>query len=364
MPSLASGTVLDERYRIEASIGSGSFGVVYRALDLQTPAPRSRKPRSRQRRFELVAVKTLRARVGAPEMGERFAREAEICQVLSHPATARLRDAGTAPGEREAPIRYMVFDLVRGLPLDTIVDARGPLRLEEAVHVLVAVLASLGEAHSHGILHRDLKPANVLAVAPDDELTEPADAGELEQLLGVPPLEDYVWREVDKLEIKVLDFGLGKVLAIGERRPKKLTATGMSAGTPHYMAPEQIRGDRGVDYRADIYGCGMLLYRLLAGRPAFEGRTPALVAMKQLRDPLPELPGPLDAHPIREVFQTACAKDREERYTSADAMAWALQCSVDRTLSDAPEPTFEAPPEVVAPPRTGLLRRLFKKRGS
>lgn len=331
--TLQSGQRFHERYAILSRIGGGSFGVVYSAFDLI---------RGRE-----VAIKTLRERsLASPELVQRFEREAEICAQLKNPHTARFHGFEAAPAADEVPrMPYMVFDLVRGLPLGAIVRHRGSLTVHEVAHLLVGILDSLEEAHQLGIIHRDLKPDNVLCVPPAGSFTKPQAAGEIHELLGIPPLGSACWEDLGDAWVRVVDFGLGKILEIEDRKVKPLTKAGMAAGTANYMSPEQLLA-RPIDYRSDIYGVGMLLHRLLTGKETFHGKTVAEVAMLHVKAPLPALPKRWHGHPIEAVFQRAGAKDPESRYPSAAEMAHDLRLILDPSLSELPMPSFERPPEV------------------
>lgn len=347
---LQTGLVFDERYTIISRIGGGSFGVVYAAFD--------------QRAGREVALKVLREKaLKSPDLVARFEREAQICAALSSPHTARLHGfhlaAGT-PVHQEMP--YMVFDLVRGLPLGLILRERRQIRVSEAAHILISVLDSLEEAHHSGIVHRDMKPDNVLCVPPASCFVPPSAVGTVCELLGVPDIEDPVWTDLTDAWVRVVDFGLGKLLAIGDRDVKPLTQAGMAAGTANYMAPEQLRAEA-IDHRADIYGVGMLLHRLITGRETFRGRTIAEVAMAHINAPLPPLPTALDGSPIAAVYRCAGSKNPDERYQTAAEMAHELRLVLDPTLADIPRPDFEHPPEVrVDSGPSSILKRMLGRK--
>lgn len=344
---ITAGVVVDGRFVVEAPIGEGAFALVYRARDRETG--------------ERVALKTPNARaLGDAEQVARFAREAQICGQLEHTNTARMIAGGAIDAAAGRPtLPYLVFEFVRGVPLGLLVDVRGHLGLREAVHVAVGLLASLDEAHGLGILHRDIKPNNVLVEAPPETWVEPDDGDLVTGRLGLPPLDEPVWWNISQLPIKVVDFGLGKLLQVGDRYVQPLTLVGMAAGTVQYMSPEQIRGRIGIDYAADIYATGMLIYRMLVGRAAYGGASAADVAYMHVHAPLPELPEPLADHPITAVFHRAVAKDPADRYPSAAEMAWDLRCAVEPELAGEPRPSFDLPPEVR---QRSLFGRLFGRR--
>src|SRR5689334_17582110 len=199
-------------YEILAPIGAGGMGEVYKALD--------------PRLDRTVAIK-----VSAAQFSERFEREARAVAALNHPYICQIYDVGPD---------YLVMEFIDGQPL------RGPLPADQAVKFSLQILAALEAAHRKGIVHRDLKPANVLLA---------------------------------KSGVKLLDFGLAKQqekpAATAEQTVTlHLTAAHTVLGTPQYMAPEQIEG-READPRTDIFAFGCVLYELLTGRKAFEGRSPS-----------------------------------------------------------------------------------------
>jgi serine/threonine-protein kinase len=348
------GTVLDGRYLIISQIGEGAFGVVYRARELETGQD--------------VAIKTLRtAAAQVQELVARIAREVEICAQLSHPNTARLLNYGLMlRPDLGFEVPYLVFELVQGLPLGEVLVARGKLRLEEAVHVLAETLDSLHEAHLSGILHRDLKPNNVLIEAPEALRTTPAEEGPPHARLGIPAPSDAAWADVTSLGVKVVDFGLGKILlpSGSQSGQHRLTADGTMAGTAHYMAPEQAQGAKDIDFRADVYGVTMLLYQLLTGTLPYDGGGPVAVAMRHINEPLPPLGPPYDGQPIAEVYLRGGAKRREDRFASAAEMAWALRCCVEPALARGSQPPFKRPRRDTGKRVSlGLFSKLFRRGG-
>ena len=339
------GEVIEDRFVVRSVIGAGSFSVVYRSWD-------------RVWRRE-VAVKVMKPEgIGDPEMVARFELEAEICALLKHHNTAQLWDVGVfyPPPFFEDPMPYIVFELVRGVSLGELIAVRGPLSLPETITVIVAVLDSLHEAHMHGILHRDLKPTNVMAVAPSHTWTYPNDQdGLVAGRLGIPPANRPIWKDLTGLDIKVLDFGLAKLLEIDDREVPVMTGKGLIAGTAHYMSPEQVRLQE-IDYRSDIYAVAMLLHRLLVGRPPYMGQTATEVALKHAEEPLQPLPEPWTNQPIATVYTVAASKNPDDRYGSAQRMAWELRCIADPSLAAGGKPQFTDPPKVR---RKGLLAKLL-----
>jgi predicted ATPase len=227
--------VIADRFELGASIGSGAMGVVHRAADRLTG--------------EAVAVKLLTA-VG-PEYTARFEREARILSQLTHPGIVRY----VAHGVTSEGNPYIVMEWLDGEDLSKRLR-RDSLIPEEAVAMLRRAAAALSTAHARGIVHRDLKPSNLFLVD----------------------------GRVD--ELKVLDFGIA---LNSQRNAEALTKTGMLIGTPGYMAPEQLRGRRVVDARADVFALGCVLFRCLTGDKPFAGEDLVGVSMRTLLEDAPRL---------------------------------------------------------------------------
>ncbi len=265
------GRAVAGRYRIEAVLGKGGMGAVYRASDLQ-------------RGGEPVAVKVMLAESNPEGTAlARFRREAEaVARVDAHAGVVRVRDFGADRGQP-----YCVMDLVEGRDLWARVKAEGPLPVDEALEVTERVCRAIAHCHGKGVLHRDLKPANILVRAAD----------------GAP---------------FVTDFGLAR--ATDEER---LTRTGEVMGTPAYMSPEQADGRKDeVDALTDVYALGGILYALVTGRAPFTGEQVEVFKQVFLDPPQPvnqhrpDAPAGVDA-----VCQKAMAKDKALRYPSAQAFA-------------------------------------------
>jgi serine/threonine protein kinase len=269
-----STALLGARYLLEEPIGRGGMASVWRALDTVLERP--------------VAIKRLHARVqGDPELAERFRREAQVVARLSHPHLVHLLDRG-----EEAGTPYLVFELVEGQNLKARVREHGRLQPEEAARICAQVARALAYAHARGVIHRDIKAHNVLLT--------------------------------DTGEAKLADFGIARIL--GAPEDSSLTATGMLLGTSDYLAPEQAEGGP-VDARTDIYSLGIVLYECLTGRLPFTGDGWLAVAMKHVREPLPDprtlvpdLPPQLAAAALR-----AAAKEPDRRFQRADELALALE---------------------------------------
>jgi serine/threonine-protein kinase len=224
------GTTVDGRYRVEAVLGEGGMGIVYRVR--HTVLERA------------LALKVLRADLATDgDLGLRFTREAKAAASISHPSVVQITDFGVLPSAQP----YFVMELLIGEPLSAIVRKGGPLPAARAVRLLVQMVEALEAAHSAGVIHRDLKPDNILVCAFQGAET-----------------------------VKILDFGLAKVA--GQSR---LTKKGLVFGTPHYMSPEQAGGG-GVDERTDIYALGVVMYEMFTGRVPFEADTYMGVLTKHL----------------------------------------------------------------------------------
>jgi serine/threonine-protein kinase len=254
-------------YEVEAELGRGGMGVVYRALQ-----PSLRRT---------VAVKMLLAgALAGEEDRQRFRTEAEAAGALQHPHIVRVFEVGELDGRP-----YFTMDYIAGAGLDRRL-ADGPLAPEDAARVVAAVAEALEYAHQRGILHRDLKPHNILLDAADRPL--------------------------------VTDFGLAKRLD----EPTK-TRTGAVLGTPSYMAPEQASGSKALTPAVDIYGLGAVLYECLTGRPPFRAPT-GLDTLLQVLECEPAPPRLLNAQVPRDL-ETICLKclekDPRRRYARAADLA-------------------------------------------
>jgi serine/threonine-protein kinase len=286
---LAPGTRIGP-YEVLAAIGAGGMGEVYRARD-------TRLERS-------VAIKVLpHAHAADPEFRSRFEREARAVAALNHPHICTIHDVGRHNG-----MDYLVMELIDG---QTLADrlARGPMPVDEALRLAAEIADALDRAHRAGIVHRDLKPANVM---------------------------------VTKTGVKLLDFGLAKTTApllagsgvsVLPTTPANVTLQGTILGTLQYMAPEQIEGVD-VDARTDIFAFGAMLYEMVAGRKAFEGRGAASLMGAILKDQPPPITTlqPLAPRGLDRVVSTCLAKDPDDRWQSARDLVRELQF-----LSGAPQ---------------------------
>jgi len=242
------GTVLAGRYRIEALVGSGGMGAVYRAEHIHMR--------------KAVAVKVLhREMTGVPEVVARFEREAVAGGRIDHPHVVSATDFG----QLEDGSYYLALEFVEGRSLAKLIDSEGALAPERALRITRQIVEALNAAHSVGIVHRDLKPDNVMLVLKE----------------GDP---DYV---------KVLDFGIAKIKVEEAKEQTALTQIGTVFGTPEYMSPEQARGEH-VDARADLYTVGVILYEMLAGASPFKDTDLVVVLTRHLTADPPPLPATID----------------------------------------------------------------------
>jgi serine/threonine-protein kinase len=236
---------------------------------------------------------------------ERFRREAEAAASLRSPHTISLYDFGVA----NDGTFFLVMELLDGLDLETLVERFGPLPPERVVHLLRQACASLEEAHTRGLVHRDIKPSNIFTCR-----------------LGL---------QVDF--VKVLDFGLVKAVDDGAREATLLTAPDSTTGTPAYIAPEMIRGDRVADHRVDIYTLGCVGYWLLTGRLVFQAPN-AIQMMYQHANATPVPPSQrseLEIPPELDSGILAClAKFPEDRPQTAGELSRRLANAVPTLWSE------------------------------
>src|SRR6201996_2809104 len=265
------GTTLNGRYRLEARIGSGGMSTVYRAVD-----------GTLQRQ---VAIKLMNREITSDsDQLERFRREARAVAQLSHPHIVGVIDAGEDEGRP-----YIVFESVEGETLKERIRRNGRLPIAEAVAYAIEIARALGAAHARHIVHRDVKPQNVLI---DEEGSA-----------------------------KVTDFGIARTLD-----EEGLTADGRVLGTTDYVSPEQALGQH-VTGQSDLYSLGIVLYEMLTGEVPFKGDSQVAVAMKHVRDELPDvqLKRPEVSAALAGVVDTATAKHPSERYADDAEMIAELE---------------------------------------
>ena len=264
-----------ERYEILRPLGQGGMGTVFLARD--------------RRLGRQVALKFLR--VPSPDAAERMMQEARAQARLDHSGICKVFEVGEFKGQP-----YIAMEFIDGQPLHL---AMRRLTLEQRVFLVHQIALAVHAAHSQGILHRDIKPANIMVCHVDAEA--PTEAA-----CGLRPV--------------LMDFGLARD-SLG---PQRLTQTGVIMGTPHYMAPEQARGQaRHLDRRADVYSLGAVLHELLAGRPPFDAENEVELLLSVLnQDPPPLRQVEPSVPPDLEIIVLKCLqKEPSQRYESALALA-------------------------------------------
>jgi serine/threonine-protein kinase len=267
------------QYRLIRKLGAGGMGEVYLAEHRLMKRP--------------CAVKLIRSESATAAMAlARFEREVRATARLSHPNTVEIFDYGRA----EDRTFYSVMEYLPGLGLDELVRRHGPLPAGRVIYLLRQACEALAQAHRTGLIHRDIKPANIIAAVCCGRY------------------------DVAKL----LDFGLAKESAGPDA--VALSGEGSVAGTPHYMAPEQVTGERSLDRRCDLYALGGVAYTLLTGRPPFDGTSAARVMLAQVHDtvvPPSQLRRDIPED-LERVVLRCLAKCPGERYPDAESLGGAL----------------------------------------
>jgi serine/threonine protein kinase len=274
---------IDDRYRVEEQIGVGGMGVVYKAQHLLLNRP--------------MAVKVLNPEaVNSPKAITRFQQEAKAATALNHEHIASVKEFGiTKDG-----MPYLAMDYVNGPSLADVLK-HGPLDANRATNIFMQACEGMAHAHKRGILHRDLKPANIL-LAEEKDTT------------------DFV---------KIVDFGIAKILPAVDQESIKLTQTGELFGTPQYMSPEQWNGSS-ADARTDIYSIGSVMYESLTGKPPFAGETIVSVIYSQLHEtPKPFSKGIIGnknmARGLENVVLRCLEKDPKLRFQTMEEVHDALK---------------------------------------
>jgi serine/threonine protein kinase len=280
------GAVLDRRYRLDALIGEGGMGLVFRATHVLIG--------------KSLAVKLLRREhFESPDVARRFLLEARVASSLKHPNVVEISDFGEIP-EGGA---YYVMELLEGRTLANAIDRDGPMSPTDAVITVAQICAGLGAAHALGVVHRDLKPDNVFLCDPRHGAEHPT--------------------------VKLLDFGIARA------GPRRITVSGSVLGTPEYMSPEMAQG-HDVDHRADLYALGVILFELLTGTVPFYnkeiaktlelhvfGERPSLASRKPELARLPR---------IGELVASLLAIERDQRPPDAGAVLRMLRAAWSQDL--------------------------------
>ena len=286
--------VLADRYAVQRELGRGGMATVFLAQDL--------------RHDRKVAIKVLRPELSASLGADRFLREIKLAAQLQHPHILALYDSGSADG-----LLYYVMPFVEGESLRDKLDREKQLGVEDGIRLICEAANALGYAHDRGVIHRDIKPANIL-------------------LSGGHAL--------------VADFGIAK--AFSEAGPEKLTETGVTVGTPHYMSPEQAMGGT-VDARSDVYSLGCVLYELLSGTPPFTGPSAMAILARHSLEAVPsiQIVRPTVPDEVEAITMRALAKTPADRFRSMQELSEALReadySRVTRRTASGALPTVEAP---------------------
>ncbi|HUB74727.1 MAG TPA: protein kinase [Solirubrobacteraceae bacterium] len=278
------GTVIGGRYRLDAEIGRGGMSTVYRAFDTVLERP--------------VAIKLMHREYAADaDQLERFRREARSVAQLTGPHVVTVIDAGEEPAHNgeaagtpgAAGTPFIVLEYVSGETLKDLIRREGPLEIPQAIAYAIEIARALGAAHERHIVHRDVKPQNVL-------ITEEGAA-------------------------KITDFGIARTLT-----EEGLTMAGRVLGTTDYVSPEQALGQP-VTGQSDLYSLGVVLFEMLTGRVPFTGSSPVAVAMRHVREELPDVQQlrPEVSAATAAVLDRAVDKDLDRRYADAASMARELE---------------------------------------
>ena len=266
-------SALAATYRLERELGQGGMATVYLAEDLK---------HRRQ-----VAITVLRPELAAALGPERFLREIDTTANLRHPHILPLYDSGEADG-----FLYYVMPLVEGESLRARLDRQKQLPIDEALSIAREVADALGYAHQRGIIHRDIKPENIL---------------------------------LEGGHAVVADFGIAR--AISSAGAEKLTATGLSVGTPLYMSPEQAAGDANLDGRSDLYALGCVLYEMLGGQAPFTGPTAQSITRQHIMTDAPPVTNlrPTVPAEVAGALARSLAKNPADRFNPVAQFADALR---------------------------------------
>lgn len=281
--------IIAGRYRLGELVGRGGMAEVYMGTDT--------------RLGRTVAVKLLKADLANDESFEsKFRQEAQASARMAHPTIVRVYDAGEEisndefGNERKVP--YIIMEYVNGKLLRDLIH-EGSVTTEQAIHFVSGILTALEVSHKAGIIHRDIKPANVMVL--------------------------------DGTQVKVMDFGIAR--AVTDNSATQAATMGI-LGTAQYFSPEQARGEQ-VDGRTDLYSTGVILYELLAGRPPFKGESAVSVAYQHVSEAVtpPSQHNPNVSKALDEVVMRSMAKDREERFQTAEEFREHLQAAIEGTTT-------------------------------
>ncbi len=285
-------------YRLDKILGRGGMGTVYSGEHVYIKKP--------------VAVKVLHPQFARyPDAVNRFLREARAASSINHPNIVDVTDFGVlADG-----LVYFVMEFLEGKSLEDLIEKEGAVELHRALNIVNQITYALEAAHALGVIHRDLKPDNIML------LERPGRRDIVRMVTGNAGGHWITERERSYDFVKVLDFGIAKILAPDELGTD--TLQGAVFGTPEYMSPEAARGDD-VDIRTDVYSLGIILFDMICGRPPYEAEAGSEVLAKQINAPVPS---PRAFAPQREITEgaervvmRAMAKDPDRRYQTMAEM--------------------------------------------
>lgn len=285
--SFSPGEFFGDRYQIIEEIGQGGMGTVFKARDKELDI--------------VVALKMIKPRLGSqPDIVQRFKRELLLAREILHEHVIRIHDLGEVAG-----IKYISMNYIEGNSLDEILKSTGKLTVEKSIDITRQVCTALIAAHSKGIVHRDLKPQNIM---------------------------------IDKQgKAYVLDFGIARSLDTGEHDVESMQATqeGIVLGTPHFMSPEQIQGEK-VDAATDIYSLGIIMYEMVTGRLPFNAKSPAALLHMHLSEK-PEPPCKLNPQcppKLEKIILKCMEKKKKARYRMVEEVVQDLE--QDKTVQIPP----------------------------
>ncbi len=303
------GTVIDDRYKIESIIGRGALGTVYKANQELVGRP--------------VAVKVLHSYlISDTDTVKRFQQEARGVSRLKHPHIITIFDYGLLPNG----LPYIAMDYLKGDTLAKILHERKQLSVKELMPVIKQVCDALEEAHNCGVIHRDVTPDNIVLIEQGGQ-------------------QNFV---------KVVDFGIAKLLRVDGETLSSLTKAGAVGGSPIYMSPERIT-NKDIDNRSDIYSLGVVIFEALVGRPPFASTDAARLMLAQVNEVAPKLkdvrPDFLFPQELEDVLAKALAKAPEDRQSSMGQLRDELMSATNKMLASFGKIDLTAELEAAAAPK-------------